>query len=54
MFDFQSGETMLDVGTGGGFPLLALASEYPDLQCVGLDATQKNVVRCNLLQMISD
>lgn len=51
MFDFQSGETMLDVGTGGGFPLLALASEYPDLQCVGLDATQK---KCRAVQSIAD
>ncbi len=32
---------LLDLGTGGGFPLLPLAICLPQAQCTGLDATQK-------------
>ncbi|PIR53976.1 16S rRNA (guanine(527)-N(7))-methyltransferase RsmG [Candidatus Peregrinibacteria bacterium CG10_big_fil_rev_8_21_14_0_10_42_8] len=35
--------TILDVGTGGGFPLLPLAICLPDTQCTGLDSTQKKL-----------
>lgn len=34
---------VLDVGTGGGFPLLPLAICAPDIQFVGLDATGKKL-----------
>ncbi len=34
---------MIDIGTGGGFPLLPLAVCLPDMTCVGLDSTQKKV-----------
>lgn len=34
---------ILDVGTGGGFPLLPLAICLPDTQFVGLDSTQKKL-----------
>ena len=33
----------MDVGTGGGFPLLPLAMALPEAQLTGLDATQKKV-----------
>lgn len=34
---------ILDLGTGGGFPLFPLAILLPDAQLTGLDATQKKV-----------
>jgi 16S rRNA (guanine527-N7)-methyltransferase len=34
---------LLDIGTGGGFPLLPLALCLPDVRCVGIDATMKKV-----------
>jgi len=35
--------TMLDIGTGGGFPLLPLAITMPESQFTGLDATKKKI-----------
>jgi 16S rRNA (guanine527-N7)-methyltransferase len=35
--------SVLDVGTGGGFPLLPLAMLRPDLKFVGLDSTGKKL-----------
>lgn len=35
--------TVLDVGCGGGFPLLPLAIVRPDLRLTGLDSTEKKV-----------
>jgi len=39
---------LLDIGTGGGFPLLPLALCLPEVTCVGIDAVCKKVdaVRC--------
>lgn len=57
VFDFfaqcpkQKTKSLLDLGTGGGFPLLPLAICLPDTQFVGLDATQKKV---NAVQRIAD
>lgn len=36
-------ETLLDIGTGGGFPLLPLAISLPKTHCSGIDATKKKV-----------
>jgi 16S rRNA (guanine527-N7)-methyltransferase len=36
-------KTLLDIGTGGGFPLLPLAICLPDATLTGLDATQKKI-----------
>lgn len=41
--EFANAKTMLDVGTGGGFPLLPVAMARPDLAVAGLDATQKKI-----------
>lgn len=41
--EFAAAKTMLDVGTGGGFPLLPVAVARPDLAVAGLDATQKKI-----------
>jgi 16S rRNA (guanine527-N7)-methyltransferase len=35
--------TLLDIGTGGGFPLLPIALALPHLRCTGLDATRKKI-----------
>ncbi len=36
-------ETLLDIGTGGGFPLLPLAVSLPKTHCSGIDATKKKI-----------
>ncbi len=36
-------QSMIDVGTGGGFPLLPLAVALPDARFVGLDSTKKKI-----------
>ncbi len=38
-----SPKSILDVGTGGGFPLLPLSLALPDVQCAGIDATGKKI-----------
>ncbi len=37
------GSTVLDVGCGGGFPLLPLAIVRPDLRLIGVDSTEKKI-----------
>ncbi len=36
-------KSLLDLGTGGGFPLLPLAIALPDVSCTGLDSVQKKI-----------
>lgn len=36
-------KTLIDVGTGGGFPLLPLALAMPDARLTGLDSTAKKI-----------
>lgn len=36
-------ETLLDIGTGGGFPLLPLAISLPNTHCSGIDSTKKKI-----------
>lgn len=38
-----SGKTLLDIGTGGGFPALPIAIEYPNLGVTGIDSTTKKI-----------
>ncbi len=38
-----TGATVLDVGCGGGFPILPLAIARPDLHLAGLDSTEKKL-----------
>lgn len=45
------GVRCLDLGTGGGFPLLPLALSLPDSQFTGLDSTQKKI---DAVQRIAD
>lgn len=43
LIDLEAGLHALDLGTGGGFPLLPLATVYPDVQRTGIDARRKKV-----------
>ena len=36
-------ESLMDVGTGGGFPLLPLALMLPEARCVGMDSIGKKI-----------
>ena len=38
-----SGKTLLDIGTGGGFPSIPIALEYPQLKVVALDSIRKKI-----------
>lgn len=40
----SAGFTIIDVGTGGGFPGIPLAIKYPQLRVILLEVTQKKVV----------
>jgi 16S rRNA (guanine527-N7)-methyltransferase len=40
----EPGATLLDIGTGGGFPLLPLAIVYPKTTCTGLDSIGKKIL----------
>ena len=41
----EPGMVVLDVGTGGGFPLLPLARISPEVSRVGLDARKKKILK---------
>ncbi|HLD71708.1 MAG TPA: 16S rRNA (guanine(527)-N(7))-methyltransferase RsmG [Candidatus Peribacteraceae bacterium] len=43
----KPGSKILDLGTGGGFPLLPLAIALPEHQYSGMDATQKKIAAVN-------
>lgn len=36
-------DNMLDIGTGGGFPSIPVAMEYPDISVVGIDSIRKKI-----------
>ena len=35
--------TILDIGTGGGFPLIPVAMEYPEIDMYGIDSIRKKI-----------
>lgn len=43
-FPFRKGQTILDVGTGGGFPGIPLAIFFPETQFYLLDSIQKKMM----------
>jgi len=47
----KNSTTLLDIGTGGWFPLLPIAMTYPEIQCTGIDARRKKIDVVN--QMIA-
>lgn len=36
-------QTILDIGTGGGFPSVPIAMEYPDINVVAIDSIRKKI-----------
>lgn len=36
-------KNLLDIGTGGGFPALPIAIEYPEIEVTGIDSTGKKI-----------
>ncbi len=40
---FPKGETVMDIGCGGGFPTFPLAIARPDLSILAVDSTQKKI-----------
>lgn len=43
VYEFQAGQRVLDVGTGGGFPGIPLAILFPDTQFLLVDAIGKKI-----------
>lgn len=41
--DFRAGTTVLDLGTGGGFPAIPLAILFPEVQFHAIDGTAKKI-----------
>jgi 16S rRNA (guanine527-N7)-methyltransferase len=51
VLSFDTGDKLIDVGTGAGFPGLALAIAFPELQVTLLDSTMKKLT---FLQAVID
>lgn len=45
----QSGD-LLDIGTGGGFPAVPIAIEYPNFQVIALDSIRKKINAINAIK----
>lgn len=43
----QPGMLVIDVGTGGGFPLMPLALSYPETKFLGIDSVRKKTLAVN-------
>ncbi len=43
IIDLSSVKMIIDIGTGGGFPLLPLALAYPHIACHGIDSIKKKL-----------
>ena len=39
----SKGQTLLDIGTGGGFPSVPIALTYPDIEVYALDSIRKKI-----------
>ena len=37
-------QSILDIGTGGGFPAIPIAMEYPDINVYGVDSIRKKIL----------
>lgn len=44
---FRSGTTVMDLGTGGGFPGIPLAIMFPEVKFHLVDSTKKKILVCN-------
>lgn len=49
---FEKGKLVIDVGTGGGFPLMPLALSCPECKFLGIDSVRKKALAVN--EMLAD
>jgi len=49
---FEKGKLVIDVGTGGGFPLMPLALSCPECRFLGIDSVRKKTLAVN--EMLGD
>ena len=47
---YKKGKTMLDIGTGGGFPALPVAYTYKDIDVYPLDSIRKKINAINVMK----
>ncbi len=40
---YKKGKTLLDIGTGGGFPSVPIALKYPEIEVYALDSIRKKI-----------
>ena len=45
------GQTLLDIGCGGGFPCIPIAIEYPDIHVIGIDSIKKKINAINNIKL---
>ena len=43
----KDGQTLLDIGCGGGFPCVPISIEYPEINVVGIDSIRKKINAIN-------
>lgn len=47
---YKRPSTLLDIGTGGGFPAIPLAITYPDIEITALDSIRKKITAIETLK----
>lgn len=48
----HDGQTLLDIGCGGGFPSVPIAIEYPEVNVIGIDSIRKKVNAINNIKSV--
>ena len=43
----KDGQTLIDIGCGGGFPCVPIAIEYPNINVTGIDSVRKKINAIN-------
>ena len=43
----KDGQTLLDIGCGGGFPCVPISIEYPEVNVIGIDSIRKKINSIN-------
>ena len=43
IFDFEAGQSVIDIGTGGGFPGIPLAIIFPECEFILIDSIGKKI-----------